>query len=373
MSNLLAGYLIVAGVAATRMDGQDLHQMSVNLDSVVRASAMAQQAILSYRKANPATLGFRDSVMIASGKVKVYFNPEHAEPARAGAAEADRQLASLGAALNRVGNIVFSITPDSAFNNYDNRYERPHALNVRRHLASDPSKPNRTSTDGDARSIASVIVRAVATEASFTAASAINQWVAAAPLAPELEPKPDWGALRLQIVSSPSHFGRDCFLGDVHACRLYLELDTLPDPPSTLLDAAGRQRMVKRESISAARASSVATERCLAGNDDACLTVLRMIRLSAMSTPFVRASLVSHALTLGGERAAERLIATPGAARDAIAATANQPLDSVIADWQRHLNERSGTASNLPLSIAISSLIWIGLCVFLSLRSSRWR
>jgi hypothetical protein len=130
---------------------------------------------------------------------------------------------------------------------------------------------------------------------------------------------------------------------------------------------------VKYESDRALRASRVGTERCLSGNDDACVAVLDLIDVGPLSSPFVRMSVVTHALTRGGTRAAERLIVTPGSTGDALAAAAAQPLDSLIADWQRHLGERSGTASNLPLSIAISSLVWIAICVFLALRSARWR
>jgi hypothetical protein len=374
MSKTLAGYLIVAGAIAARADGQDLNRMGRQVESLGRAAAVAQQAILDYRKANPVTFGFQDSVLIAGGKVKVYFNPEFAEPARAGAAQADEQLRHLGAALNRAGNFIFSVAADSAANPSDTYYGRTGALQVRRYLAADPRNPNRTSTDGDAKSVAAVIVDAVAATAGSNAASAINRWMSGLlPLAPDLNPKIDWGALRLEIVSSASHFGRECFLGAIRACRLYLELDTVPDPASMLFDANGRRTMVKYESYNAMRRSSVATERCYDGNDDACMTILRMIRLSALASPFVRASVVSHALTMGGPKAAERLIVTPGTTRGAIAAAAGVPLDSVLADWQRHLNERSGTASNLPLSIAISSLVWIAVCVFLSLRSSRWR
>ncbi len=375
MSRSLAGYLIVAGVLASRAEGQDLNRMARQVDSMLYQAVIAQKAVFDYRKANPASLGFRDSVMIASGKVKIYFNPEFAEPARAGAAEAEKGLAYLGSGMSRVGSFVFSIAADSAFNYDDMKYGRARALSVRLHPAADPRRPNRTSTDNDPKSVGVAIVNAVSRAAGFNAASAINKWISGElPLVPGLNPKPDWGALRLEIVSSASHFGRECFLGDVRACRLYLELDTVADPATMLFDAAGRRTMVKYEADNAVRASRVATERCLGGNDDACVTVLRMIHLSALSSPFVRASVVSHALTMGGEKAAERLIVWPGSARDAIAAAASQPVvDSVIADWQRHLNERSGTASNLPLSIAISSIVWIGLCVFLSLRSSRWR
>jgi hypothetical protein len=374
MSRTLAGYLIAAGLCATPLGAQDLRRMELQIDSVFRAAAEAQAVVLAYRRANPASLGFRDSTVIASGKVKIYFNPELAEPARAGAAEAEKQLSHLGSAMNRAGDFIFSITADSALNFYDTKYNRTRALNVRRHIASDPRNPNRTSTEGDAKSVAGVIVSAVSTAASANAASAINRWVSGElPLAADANPKPDWGALRLNLVSSASHMGRDCFMGDVRACRLFLELDSVADPVTMLFDAPGRQRTVRSEGEHALAASRVATDRCLGGNDDACLTVLRMIHPSALSSPFVRASVVSHALTMGGPRAAERLVTTSGAARDALAAAAGQPLDSLIADWQRHVSARSGSGGNLPLSIVISSLIWIALCVFLSLRSSRWR
>jgi hypothetical protein len=374
MSRTLAGYIIVAGLAASRVEGQELEQMARRIDSLQRQAIAAQAAVIAYRKSAPVNLGYRDSSIIAGGKVKVFFNPELAELARAASAEADAQLAHLGSAMNRVGSFVFSIATDSALNYYDTRYGRTQELSVRYHSKADPRRPNRTSTDDDPKSVAAVIVGTVSNAAGMNSASVINRWASGGlPLAPGSNHKPDWGALRLEIVSSASHFGRDCFAGEIRACRLFLELDTVADPASMVFDAAGRKRMVMNESDNARRASRVATERCLGGNDDACLTVLRMIHISALSSPFVRASVVSHALTMGGPQAAERLVITPGSTRDAIAAAAGQPIDSVIADWQRHLNERSGTASNLPLSIAISSLVWIALCVFLSLRSSRWR
>lgn len=374
MSRSLAGYIIAAGLTAAPLGAQDLAQLGRRADSITREAAAAQAAVVAYRKANPAKYDYSDSAVFADGRVKVYFNSEYAGEARAAAAEADKQLGYLGVGLKRVQNSIFSIVPDSAFNYYDQRYGRAQALSVRQHSPGDPRNPNRTSTDADPKSIAAVIVQAVSRRVGYSAAAPIGAWVSGEiPLAPEMNPKNDWAALRLSVVSSPSHTGRGCFLGDIKACRVYLGLDTVGDPIHALFDSSGRRLLVKSELSRATMASRVGTDRCLSGSDDACIAVLNLIGMSPLSNPFERVSLVTHALNAGGPLAAERLIVTPGSARDALAAAAGVPLDSLIADWQRHLSERSGTAGNVPLVIAISSIMWIGLCVFLALRSSRWR
>lgn len=374
MSRRLFGYLIAAGLTAKALGAQEIAQLGRRVDSLRREAAAAQAAVLAYRKAHPPTYKFSDSSVIAGGRVKIYYDSEFADLARAAAAGADRQFAALGTAITRAGNYIFSIARDSAFNSYDTQYDRTAGLSVRQHSPGDPQNPNRTSTDADAKSVAAVIVNAISRNVGHNAAAPIGTWVSSEiPLAPESNPKNDWGALRLNIVSSPSHTGRSCFLGDIRACRVYLGLDTVPDPIHALFDTTGRRLLVKYEADRALRGSRIGAERCLSGNDDACVAVLDIINVGPLSSPFVRMSVVTHALTLGGPRSAERLIMTPGSTGDALAAAAGQPLDSLIADWQRHLSERSGTASNLPLTIAISSLVWIAICVFLALRSARWR
>jgi hypothetical protein len=37
------------------------------------------------------------------------------------------------------------------------------------------------------------------------------------------------------------------------------------------------------------------------------------------------------------------------------------------------MNERFGASANIPLSVVLSSIAGIAICVFLALRSSRWR
>jgi hypothetical protein len=191
-------------------------------------------------------------------------------------------------------------------------------------------------------------------------------------LTPGLTPKPDWDALRLAVVSSPSFLGKACYLGDIRACRLFLSLDTVPDPPRMLFDSVGRRLVVEYEGDRVVRASRVATQRCLGGNDDACITVLNIAGVSPLASPYMRGSLIVHAMDLGGDHAVERLLVTPGSTRDALAGAAKQPIDSVVKSWQSHVNGRSGSQA-LPLVVAISSILWIVVCVFLALRSSRWR
>jgi hypothetical protein len=367
------GYLVAFGlVTATPLAAQDVAQLAHRLDSVNNASIAVRDSLAAYRRAHPASYGdYTDSVVIAAGRVKILFNDEFAAAARAGAAETEKHLADFGAAVNRAGPFVFSVVPDTAASPYEETYGG--AISVRQHYTNDPANPNRTSTSNDARSIAFVITAAVSMALTRTAESKITEWTHGAfTLTPGLIPKIDWDGLRLSLVSSASYLGKSCYLGDVRACVRFLGLDSVADPARMLWDSAGRRLAVKYETEHFSRASRVATERCLAGNDDACITVLNIGFPAPLAGPYERGSVIIQALELGGAGAAERLLTTRGSAAEALAATANLPADSVVAVWQRHLNDRTGSSA-LPLIVAISSVAWIVVCVFLALRSSRWR
>jgi hypothetical protein len=371
MSRLI-GYIIVAGISASPLRGQDIAQMQRRVDSTFRAAVIAQKAVLDYRAAHPPLLNFSDSIIAHGGRIKVYFDSRLAEQARAGFSEADKYLSELGQALERAEPTVFSITSDSQFNQYGRRQ----AMNLQQHFAAYPNNPSKTSVDGDPESIAYAMVRSVSAAISAKSASGISQWTnGAIPIAPGLDEKVEWATLRLGLVSSPSHLGRSCYLGDVRACRVFLGLDTVADPVHELYDTLGRQRRVSHVVGGARLYSRVATERCLGGNDDACVSVLQGLGgdIAVLSNPYMRTSVVAHALRLGGERAAERLLTTPGGPREALAAAAKMPLDSLIADWQRHLGEGSTSGNNVPFTMALSAIGWVALCVFLALRGSRWR
>jgi hypothetical protein len=369
----LTGYLIVAGiVTAAPLPGQDLAQLGRRLDSTSRAAAAVRDSLAAYRKAHPPSYGqYADSITLASGKVKLLFNEDMTQVARAGAAEAEKQLADIGAGLDRVHSFVFSIVKDTATSPYETIYGD--AISVRQHSAGDPANPTRTSSPHDPKSIAMVITSAVSSAVTATAASKITHWTGGTlTLTPGLGEKIDWAALRLAVVSSPSFLGKSCYLGDLRACRTFLGFDTVADPARMLYDATGRRMVVKYESERFGRASRVATQRCVDGSDEACITVLELAGTRPLASNFERGSLVLQAVDLGGTRAVERLVVTPGSSSDALAAAAGQPFDSVLASWQRHLRDRT-SGSPMPLIVAISSIAWIAVCLFFALRSSRWR
>ena len=396
MSRALSGYIIVAGILASPLRGQDVAQMQRRVDSTFRASILAQQAVFDYRRAHPVRFDFNDSAVVAGGRVTVYFDASVAKQVRAGVAIAEPHLVEVIGALSRITPFVFSVVPDSQYNPSTRSYSQGAGLSVRQHFGSEP-KPARTSVAGDPESIAYVFLRSVANGLTAKSPSHIGQWMSGTvPLAPDLDTKTDWASVRLTMVSSPSNLGRSCFEGSIPACRVFLGLDSTLENASqgaqlaeysressraidsiaifTYFDALGRRRRVLYDIDRARISSKVATDRCLGGNDEACIAVLYRMGggVSVLSSPFIRGSVVTQAIRLGGPGSVQRLLTTEGTYAQALSATARLPVDSLIANWQSHLGERSATG-NVPFTIAISSIIWIGICVFLALRSSRWR
>lgn len=374
MSRII-GYLIVAGLTASPLGGQDLSQLQRRLDSTFREAITAQRAVLDYRAAHPPTFKFSDSIVAYGGQIKVYFDSQFAAQVRAGFKLAEKHLDELGQALNRTEPLVFSVTPDSLFNPYDQGYERVQEMNIRQHFARYPNSPTKSSSEGDPESIAYVFIRAASAGIGEKTESKVIAWANGnIPIAPDVDEKTDWASMRLVMVSSASHLGQACYSGDIRACRIFLGLDAVADPIHELYDASGRRRIVSYELGGARLFAPVATDRCLAGNDEACVSVMRgLYNITVLSSPYMRTSVIGHALRLGGSHAAERLLLAPGEPGVALAAAAKMPLDSLLADWQSHLDEGGGAGNNVPLTIALSSIAWVALCVFLALRGSRWR
>jgi hypothetical protein len=76
----------------------------------------------------------------------------------------------------------------------------------------------------------------------------------------------------------------------------------------------------------------------------------------------------------GGDGAYARLHASVGrpiAERFGIAA--RMPADSVIASWQAHVMTGRPAQPAIPPLGALATVLWIGACGALALRSSRWR
>src|SRR5690349_8997136 len=137
MSRLL-GYIIVAGATAMPLRGQEVARMQRRVDSTFREAVIAQKAVLDYRAAHPPTFEFSDSIVAYGGQIKVYFDSQYADRMRAGFTLAEKYLKELGKALDRADPMVFSVTSDSAFNPYDQVYDRVQEMNIRQHFAKYP-------------------------------------------------------------------------------------------------------------------------------------------------------------------------------------------------------------------------------------------
>lgn len=131
-------------------------------------------------------------------------------------------------------------------------------------------------------------------------------------------PTDTWRHVRLQLLSNGEPEHRACYDGDQAACR-----------------------------------------RLLVGSDSAA----RGLRLS----------LASVAIQAGGDGAFERLLTNEGTPVARLEATAQMPLDSLVARWQSRVRYARGPSEDMGPGMAVASSFWIVLMGALSLRSSRWR
>ena len=370
---LLVGCVLAAGVAGRSARAQDTRAMAALIDSAHEKAVVTREQLETYRRTGLLRAArWTDSLMIAGGRVKVLFNKDAAPYARAGVAEAEAQLKGLGDFQSRLPLLEFSIGPDSR--ELPNDLRPDSRTSVRFHPK--PNLSNATSAMRDPESIAEVIVGKVTEVAVSRAGTGLIRWRRESlPLDASAWNRTEWGTLRLDIVSSTSFLGRRCHGGDIAACRLFLGFDPVTDPLLEYYDAAGRRALVRTLAQKASRANPASMRRCEAGADADCVTVLRLMTDwdRTPASEYARRTLLARALTLGGERAPERLLMSTGSAREALSAAAGVPLDTLIAGWQRDMRDRAAASSNLSLPIVVSSLLSIGICLFLALRSSRWR
>jgi hypothetical protein len=376
MSKAIAGLVTTLALGGHAARAQDLEAIGRRLDSLRGASAAVRAELNDYRRAHPATFRFADTMRIANGRMVLYFNDSVAGPARAGIQQADQILRQLGPAQEKIPPLIFSIVPDTAFGPFDASADRKGLLNVRVHRPPHLDEPNRNSADPSPSSIASVIVVEATRQMASTLDPQFAKWMdAPLPLDPRLRGVTDWGLVRLDVVSSLSPLGKACVVGDMKSCRIFLGLDLVADPLRVWYDTAGRRRLVVKEHDNARYASRAATDRCEAGDDAACMSVLELMGMGDQppANAYVRQSMILYALNRGGDGAAGRLVSTSGSVSAALSAAANRPVDDLLAEWQKNVTHHGGSSTNLPFSIALGSIVWIAVCTFLALRSPRWR
>jgi hypothetical protein len=165
------------------------------------------------------------------------------------------------------------------------------------------------------------------------------------------------GTVRELILSASSR-GPRCMEGMIDECALLLELAPTADPLLASYDSADYRGMVER----ASHRRLAGRARCVEGMDPAaCARILVQPghRPAQAAGGGVRQSLLDHALVLGGDVAWLRMSRMKGRpVADQLSAVAGLPIDQLLGEWQRELQEaRRTTAAGLGYGF-LMVIIW---------------
>lgn len=183
----------------------------------------------------------------------------------------------------------------------------------------------------------------------------------------------------VQLVTAPSRAVRQCFLGDVPACRDALSLTDAPDLLTRWYGPHERRALVTSVyAVNFSRgAPQTAFRSCHAGSDSACLRLLESLPQGALLRPLdheARFTLLELALRLGGRPALPRLLATKDqGVAERLAAAAGIGVDSLVAHWCAEIRAARPVPVALPPWGAWVAIGWMSVFAAFGLGSSRWR
>ena len=194
-------------------------------------------------------------------------------------------------------------------------------------------------------------------------------------LSPDTLTAEAWLSTRLAVLSADAIVARQCYEGDIAACRIVFDFVAVADPVMDLYDAAGRRRRVKSQSRQFYSGDAGAeAEDCVAGADAACIAFMRKHpELNDPVPGLRRLALATIAMQVGGRSGFERMLTATGAPAERLATAAGVPVDSVVRVWLARVRNTRLPSRDMTPGIAASSLGWMLVCGLLALRSSRWR
>lgn len=195
------------------------------------------------------------------------------------------------------------------------------------------------------------------------------------PLQPAHDRKLERSAIYTEIATSDNRIARDCRAGSLERCRQGFAFEQPADPVMSWYEPANRRLVARR--FLAPRRRDRANDRCLQGDDLACIAELRSWAPKELPPPlssYARHSLTWVALELGGEGSLARLASSKAETVDQrLAEAARTTPETLIAAW------RDSVIAARPRPIAASpgtawaAVMWGTFLGILSMRSSRWR
>ena len=179
----------------------------------------------------------------------------------------------------------------------------------------------------------------------------------------------------VELASSWARVGRECFVGDLDACRLTLDIERADDPLNQWYSAADRRNLVELRSTGKRMRRPVWIACVEERSDVACTELLSSrheIPPPVSLTP--RRSLAQVALESGGDGAFGRLVGSAGLPLETrLSMVAGITTDSLLREWHSAVLNAAPDRASVNHWAAVTSLVWVLTFTVAATRSRRWR
>jgi len=169
-----------------------------------------------------------------------------------------------------------------------------------------------------------------------------------------------------ELALSWATVGRECAAGSPAACRAVLTVAPSDARLTTYFTPADYRAVVTSGELSRDADSTVfaSKRRCLDGADTACVRVVK--QLARVPDPFsggLRATLIEHALRLGGTEGIMRMRGLPPGTPPLARATALAGVseDSLLRSWQTTLSRSVAASIPAPAPVGLATFGWVAV------------
>ena len=365
---LVLAIVSAAALPTARAAAQDIRDLERRIDAEVAMRNVAAARLAEVRRQPVVQRAFTDTVPMLDGAFLVITDRDLVPLVRAATARAETFIRRRTARPDRLRGTVLAVWTDSI-------RRLQHGLISSLRVNGQPGSEQYILDD--AASLAWAIDTRAQSALATGGGLAIGNWLGGM-LPVDTSTNDNWRAVRLELVSSRANVARRCYAGDLAACKVTLGLADAVDPVITWYDSVDRRAAVAAGNKFGGLDRALATS-CLGGRDGDCITLLRTSQSlqswsSAPGSARARMTFVQQAFAMGGQGSLDRLAAAgPDSTATAIGALANAPIDSVVAQWQRHAHDGGIESAIATPVIVMASLGWVLAIGAVSLRSPRWR
>jgi hypothetical protein len=165
--------------------------------------------------------------------------------------------------------------------------------------------------------------------------------------------------------------GRRCAIGIIAACELVMTTRAPGAPTPAWFDPGDARGAATAADVPPNADSSLVVDRktCLKGDMERCARILPRLNVRDPFSGAVRATLVSHAIELGGRDAIQKLrSAPPGTPLERLASVAGMSTDDLLRSWQARTDAALLADRESTIPLAASTVLWCALLVGVTTR-----